>query len=167
MPAEPATGTDSGGFGTLIVLGAATDDVSCWLLTGEATGAILLTATGLGLPSCPLAQPLDVPRTRRPIRDTVMDAGVPPQMILRVGYPTTQAEVPVVPHDERWPTCGTPPKTPPSAQGQYVVTITGHARTAVLDGSGNQAGPEVGIVERSAVVSRPPATGTKQISPAT
>ncbi|MGB8385425.1 MAG: hypothetical protein WCG47_30000 [Dermatophilaceae bacterium] len=97
MPVEPATGTDPGGIGTLIVLGTAADDVSCWLSTGEATGAILLTATGFGLASCPLTQPLDMPHTRRLIRDTVLDAGVHPQMILRVGYPTTQAEVPVTP----------------------------------------------------------------------
>ena len=100
MPAQNTIGeTDSteGDVGTLIVLGTATDDVYSWLLTGEATGTILLTATGFGLASCPLTQPLEVDRTRRLVRDAVLGGTVHPQMILRVGFPITDREPPATP----------------------------------------------------------------------
>ena len=100
MPAQNTVGeTDSteGDVGTLIVLGTETDDVYSWLLTGEATGTILLTATGFGLASCPLTQPLEVDRTRRLLRDAVLGGTVHPQMILRVGFPITDREPPATP----------------------------------------------------------------------
>ncbi len=97
MQTGPGTVAPDGDVGTLIVLGTATDDVYAWLLTGEATGTILLTATGFGLASCPLTQPLELPRTRRLVRDAVLGGTVHPQMILRVGYPTTDRELPVTP----------------------------------------------------------------------
>ena len=97
MPADTATGPAGGGVGTLIVLGTATDDVYSWLLIGEATGTILLTATGFGLASCPLTQPLEVARTRRLIRDAVLGGTVHPQMILRLGFPINDRELPATP----------------------------------------------------------------------
>ena len=100
MPAQSpigGTGSAEGDVGTLIVLGTATDDVYAWLLTGEATGTILLTATGFGLASCPLTQPLEVARTRRLVRDAVLGGAVHPQMILRVGFPIADREAPATP----------------------------------------------------------------------
>ena len=100
MPAQGSiAGTDStdSDVGTLIVLGTATDDLYSWLLTGEATGTILLTATGFGLSSCPLTQPLEVARTRRLVRDAVLGGTAHPQMILRVGFPITDREPPATP----------------------------------------------------------------------
>ena len=100
MPSHSSIGeTDStdGDVGTLIVLGTATDDVYSWLLTGEATGTILLTATGFGLASCPLTQPLEVARTRRLLRDAVLGGTAHPQMILRVGFPVVDREPPATP----------------------------------------------------------------------
>ena len=96
MP-DSGTGSMDGDVGTLIVLGTPTDDVYSWLLTGEATGTILVTATGFGLASCPLTQPLEVARTRRLVRDAVLGGDVHPQMILRVGFPITDREPPATP----------------------------------------------------------------------
>jgi len=99
MPAPFTTdgAAAEGDVGTLIVLGTTTDDAYSWLLTGEATGTILLTATGFGLASCPLTQPLEVPRTRRLVRDAVLGGKAQPQMILRVGFPISDREPPATP----------------------------------------------------------------------
>ena len=100
MPAQSSvdgTGSTEGDVGTLIVLGSRTDDAYSWLLTGEATGTILLTATGFGLASCPLTQPLEVARTRRLVRNAVLGGESHPQMILRVGFPISDREPPATP----------------------------------------------------------------------
>ena len=44
-----------------LVLGTASDDTLSHLRAGEALSAVLLRATALGLASCPLSQPLEVP----------------------------------------------------------------------------------------------------------
>jgi nitroreductase len=89
LRAAPAT-TPVAGMGTLLVLGTSDDDPLAQLRAGEATSAVLLAATGLGLASCPLTQPLEVPAIRAMLRTSVLDGLLNPQMVIRVGWPPTR-----------------------------------------------------------------------------
>jgi nitroreductase len=75
------------GAGTLLVLGTGLDDRLARLRAGEATSAVLLAATRMGLAGCPLTQPLEVPATREVVRTEVLHAEFVPQMVLRIGWP--------------------------------------------------------------------------------
>lgn len=78
--------------GVLLVLATSSDDAMSQLRAGEATSAALLTATLIGLASCPLTEPLEIAHLRALIRtDVLADQGVP-QMILRVGWPPIAAD---------------------------------------------------------------------------
>jgi nitroreductase len=81
---QPDSGTDDGAV--LLVLGTASDDPLSQLRAGEAASAALLHATELGLATCPLSQPLEVPTTRIQIRDAVLGGTLCPQLLLRVGW---------------------------------------------------------------------------------
>src|SRR5690606_29799880 len=59
--------------GVVLVLATATDDPVAQLRAGEATGAVLLTATALGLSSCPLTEPLELAQTRDEVRTKLLD----------------------------------------------------------------------------------------------
>lgn len=78
--------------GVLLVLATTTDDVLAQLRAGEATGLALLTATALGLSSCPLTEPLEIEGTRDAIRSTILDGDGFPQMLLRVGWAPLNAD---------------------------------------------------------------------------
>jgi hypothetical protein len=82
--------------GELLVLATLHDDPASVLRAGEATSAALLTATDLGLATCPLSQPLEITATRATIRDQVLDGAAHPHLILRVGWAPTSA--PPLPH---------------------------------------------------------------------
>ena len=74
------------------------DDPLDWLRAGEATSAVLLAATGLGLATTPLSQALEVDETRRALRTDVLRVPEHPQLLVRVGWPATGAgELPVTP----------------------------------------------------------------------
>lgn len=91
---QPADGTDGA---LLLVLGTASDDTLARLRAGEALSAVLLHATQLGLATCPLSQPLEVPRTRAVLRDDVLDGSLEPQLVLRVGWAPTGPPLPPTP----------------------------------------------------------------------
>lgn len=76
----------------LLGLGSATDDDPARLRAGEASSLLLLTATWLGLATCPVSEPLEIPETRQAIRDEVFDGREYPQMMFRVGYPPIGAD---------------------------------------------------------------------------
>lgn len=76
----------------LLVLATPSDDPLSRLRAGEATSAVLLTATTLGLASCPLTEPLEVPETRAIVRAQVLDDSGFPQMVLRVGWASINAD---------------------------------------------------------------------------
>ncbi|AQA06740.1 NAD(P)H nitroreductase [Mycobacterium sp. MS1601] len=78
--------------GVLLALGTATDDHLAVLRAGEATGAVLLTATALGLSSCPLTEPLEIDSTREAVRSLVLGGDGFPQMLLRVGWAPLNAD---------------------------------------------------------------------------
>jgi len=89
--AEPQE-TAAEGSGVVLALGTAQDDAVSQLRTGEATSAVLLTATAQGLASCILSEALEIPDTRRGLREYAFDDEQYPQMLLRVGWPVADAE---------------------------------------------------------------------------
>ncbi|OYN74450.1 hypothetical protein [Mycolicibacterium sphagni] len=72
--------------GVVLALGTAIDDLGSQLRAGEATSAVLLTATVQGLASCAVTEVLEVADTRDALRENVFDAMYFPQMLLRVGW---------------------------------------------------------------------------------
>ncbi|PQD97826.1 NAD(P)H nitroreductase [Mycobacterium sp. EPG1] len=76
----------------VLALGTAGDDRMSWLRAGEATSVVLLTATALGLASCPVTEPLEVADTREAVRRDVFGADGYPQMLLRVGWAPLNAD---------------------------------------------------------------------------
>jgi len=75
----------------LLVLNTASDDDMSRLRAGEATSAALLTATALGLASCPLTEPLELADVRQTVIDKVT-GGAYPQMVLRIGWAPANAD---------------------------------------------------------------------------
>jgi nitroreductase len=71
----------------LMVLSSPRDDRLGALRAGEATSAVLLTATDMGLATTPLSQPLEVAQTRAAISDHIVGPQSFPQLLLRVGWP--------------------------------------------------------------------------------
>ncbi|MBN9110795.1 MAG: NAD(P)H nitroreductase [Pseudonocardia sp.] len=71
----------------LLIIATSSDDALSWLRAGEALSAIALRAVDLGLASCPLSAPLEVPATRVALRDGVLGGAAMPQVALRVGWP--------------------------------------------------------------------------------
>jgi nitroreductase len=76
----------------VIALGTAADDDVSRLRAGEATSLVLLTATALGLASCPITEPLEIPETRAAVRADVFGADEYPQMLLRIGWAPVNAD---------------------------------------------------------------------------
>jgi len=88
---EAQTGRDEADSGELLVLATRTDDLVSVLRAGEAASVALLTATGIGLATCPLSQVLEVVDTRTLVRDQVLDGAGYPHLILRTGWAPTAA----------------------------------------------------------------------------
>ncbi|AQT80091.1 NAD(P)H nitroreductase [Mycolicibacterium litorale] len=78
--------------GVVLVLATATDDPLALLQAGEATGVVLLTATALGLASCPLTEPLEIAHTRAEVRTKLLGGDGFPQMLLRIGWAALNAD---------------------------------------------------------------------------
>src|SRR6476661_7764910 len=76
----------------VIALGTAADDDVSRLRAGEATSLVLLTATALGLASCPITEPLEIPETRAAVRADVFGADEYPQVLLRIGWAPVNAD---------------------------------------------------------------------------
>lgn len=77
---------------TVLALGTIGDDRLSWLRAGEATSIVLLTATALGLASCPITEPLEIAETREAVRHEVFGAEEYPQMLLRIGWAPVNAD---------------------------------------------------------------------------
>lgn len=84
FPAEPGQRADDA---VLLVLGTPEDTDAMRLRAGEALSHITLTATALGLASCPLTEPLNDMRTRLALACEVFDGEAHPQMLIRLGVP--------------------------------------------------------------------------------
>jgi hypothetical protein len=68
----------------LVVLGTRFDGPVSWLQAGQAVARLLLRATALQLAASPLSQVLDLPWTRRRLREELRLTGHP-QLVLRLG----------------------------------------------------------------------------------
>ncbi|WP_068269410.1 Acg family FMN-binding oxidoreductase [Aldersonia kunmingensis] len=75
-----------------IVLGTLADDVASRARAGEAMSDFLLTATKMGLASCPMSEALEFPDLRGMIRNEIATENAFPQMIVRVGWPIAGAQ---------------------------------------------------------------------------
>lgn len=88
---EQPPGTGPEDSAVLLALGTTSDDRMSWLRAGEAMSAMLLTATTLGLATCPISEPLELRDLRAVVRrDVLGDSGFP-QLVLRVGWPVPRA----------------------------------------------------------------------------
>ena len=87
-PAQNPSGADDG----VVVLGTESDDSLARLRAGEATSLVLLSATAMGLASCPVTEPLESPETRAAVRADVFGTSGHPQMMMRVGWAPVGAD---------------------------------------------------------------------------
>jgi nitroreductase len=76
----------------VLALGTRDDDELARLRAGEATSLVLLTATALGLASCPITEPLEIEQTRERVRAEIFDHKEFPQMLLRIGWAPVNAD---------------------------------------------------------------------------
>jgi hypothetical protein len=82
----------------LLVITTPDDDPLDRLRAGEATSAVLLAATGLGLACTPLSQALEVDTGRQAVQIDVLHVPEQPQLILRIGSPADgSADLPPTP----------------------------------------------------------------------
>ncbi|SUD49371.1 Putative NAD(P)H nitroreductase RV3131/MT3217 [Nocardia otitidiscaviarum] len=82
----------------MLLLCTGTDDAQARLRAGEAASAVLLAATALGLATCPLSEPLELPEFRDRIRHDILGDFGYPQLIIRMGWAATSgAAVPTTP----------------------------------------------------------------------
>jgi nitroreductase len=91
QPPKPAGQGLAEDAAEILVLGTAGDDPDDQLRAGEATSAVLLAATRLGLATTPLSQALEVETVRRDIRRDVLHSVEYPQLLIRVGWPVVGA----------------------------------------------------------------------------
>ena len=90
--AQPLGASPADDNAVILALGTEADDRLAQLRTGEATSAALLTATAMGLASCPVTEPLEIPKTRDAVRSDVFGTDGYPQMLLRVGWAPVNAD---------------------------------------------------------------------------
>ncbi|WP_054812639.1 Acg family FMN-binding oxidoreductase [Nocardia arizonensis] len=84
-------------YAELLLIGTAGDDRLTRLRAGEAISAVLLTATNIGLSTCLLTEPLELPDLRQRVRTAVLGDTLHPQAVIRIGWPDDTATLPVVP----------------------------------------------------------------------
>ena len=90
--AQTPDGVAADDWAVVVALGTADDDELSWLRAGEATSMVLLTATALGLASCPITEPLEIAETRTQVAEDVFGADGYPQMLLRIGWAPVNAD---------------------------------------------------------------------------
>lgn len=90
--AQPAGTPAADDRAVMLALGTEVDDRLAQLRAGEATSVVLLTATALGLASCPVTEPLELAGTRETVRRDVFGVSGHPQMLLRVGWAPINAD---------------------------------------------------------------------------
>ncbi len=98
MPSGSSAADDNA---IVLALGTRADDTLARLRAGEVTSIVLLTATSLGLASCPVTEPLETAETRESVRSQVFDDIGYPQMLMRVGWAPVNADpLPATPRRE-------------------------------------------------------------------
>lgn len=87
------SGSEAADDGAVVLaLGTLEDSPLARLRAGEATSLVLLTATTLGLASCPVTEPLEIVATRDAVQVDVFGISGFPQMLLRVGWAPINAD---------------------------------------------------------------------------
>lgn len=76
----------------VLALGTEDDTDTARLRAGEATSLVLLTATACGLATCPITEPLEIAEIREQVRADVFGSNGFPQMLLRIGWASVNAE---------------------------------------------------------------------------
>jgi nitroreductase len=89
---EPSGPSPAHDDAVVLALGTRDDDNVARLRAGEATGAVLLTATALGLATCPITEPLEIKEIRDEVGADVFGTSGYPQMLLRIGWAPIDAE---------------------------------------------------------------------------
>lgn len=89
---QPANAAPTEDNAILLALGTATDDSAARLRAGEAMSSVLLTATALGLASCPVTEPLEITATRDAVQTDVFGTSAFPQALVRVGWAPLNAD---------------------------------------------------------------------------
>ncbi len=89
---QPSDATPADDNAVVLALGTKDDSEVSRLRAGEATSLVLLTATALGLASCPVTEPLEIVETRQAVQDDVFGGNGYAQMLLRVGWAPVNAE---------------------------------------------------------------------------
>jgi len=90
--AQPPDAEPADDNAIVVALGTSDDDQMARLRAGEATSLVLLTATALGLASCPITEPLEVAETREAVRMNIFGADAYPQILLRIGWAPVNAD---------------------------------------------------------------------------
>ena len=89
-PSDGSTG-DEHDDSVMLVLGTERDDDVMRLRAGEALSHVLLSATALGLATCPVTEPLDDAGARLALACEVFDGEAHPQVLIRVGVPASES----------------------------------------------------------------------------
>ncbi|OBG17524.1 NAD(P)H nitroreductase [Mycolicibacterium celeriflavum] len=98
---QPAGSEAEADNAVILALGTADDSDLSRLRVGEATSLALLTATALGLASCPITEPLEITETRNAVRIEIFDDDYHPQMLFRIGWGLLGADpLPATPRRE-------------------------------------------------------------------
>jgi Nitroreductase family len=90
--AQPPEVNPADDHAIVVALGTADDDALSLLRAGEAMSLVLLTATALGLASCPITEPLEIADTRAAVQADVFGTAGYPQMLLRIGWARVNAD---------------------------------------------------------------------------
>jgi hypothetical protein len=90
--AQPADAESADDNAVVLALGTKDDSPLARLRAGEATSLVLLTATTLGLASCPVTEPLEIAETRAVVQNDVFGDSGFPQMLLRIGWAPVNAD---------------------------------------------------------------------------
>lgn len=97
---SPEAGGQTDDDAVLLVLGTREDNDDMRLRAGEALSHIMLTATAMGLASCPLTEPLNDMRSRLELACEVFDGAAHPLALIRLGLPPVD-DVPPPPTERR------------------------------------------------------------------
>jgi nitroreductase len=89
QPPDVAPDRDAG---VVLALGTNEDSALAWLRAGEVTSLVLLSATALGLASCPVTEPLELHETRDAAQTDVFGDSGYLQMLLRIGWAPVDAD---------------------------------------------------------------------------
>jgi nitroreductase len=90
--AQPPDTDSADDNAAVLALGTKEDNTLARLRAGEATSLVLLSATALGLASCPVTEPLEITETRDAVQIEVFGISGFPQMLLRVGWAPVNAD---------------------------------------------------------------------------